>query len=646
MLLIDDVHLADAPTLELAAYLARRIRDLPVLLVLTRRTVPRRDAVDALLRTAQRQRRRHRPSSSSSRSPRADIERLVGALPALERERVIAAADGNPLLALESARAAARGDTGPPASLRGAVRAAIATLDEPAARTAELAAVAGRDLDRTELAALADPETVLRAADCGLFASTDGRFGFRHALLREAVYADLDDARRRRAPRDARPGADQRRGVRAPPQARRPRRPRRRTAGRRPRRTPRASPRSSRRRASCARRSRSIPRPSIRLELAAMLALLGDREGSLAEFDRALPHSAGSHLRAAQWFRSSLCDPTRALEAARRGLAAGDDDLDTRVELLLIRAWSEVATVGADAAYRTLAEVEALGVDLASDPMRRHHVENLRGFIALAEGRLEDAERELVASGESGERAGRPDLAYGGWANAACVAAVAGDHERALAHADRSATLVAGLPIIEFQVAGLRASALARLGRHAEARAGADRQAELAARLASPRLAAMADHDAGLLALQAGDYERAQSLLGRALAGDPPIQRGDARLRRAEALARLGRADEADQEIRAAALEPVRAADRPAVLLARMTLRAGPGRPRPRQPRARRTTPAGVRAALAPPRGRRERRSSSPRSSTSAARRSPASPTRAYELDRIAAELEAHAHVR
>jgi hypothetical protein len=48
------------------------------------------------------------------------------------------------------------------------------------------------------------------------------------------------------------------------------------------------------------------------------------------------------------------------------------------------------------------------------------------------------------------------------------------------------------------------------------------------------------------------------------------VHRAEARLRRAEALARLGRADEADAEIRAAALEPVKAAHRPAVLIARM----------------------------------------------------------------------------
>ena len=227
--------------------------------------------------------------------------------------------------------------------------------------------------------------------------------------------------------------------------------------------------------------------------------------------------------------------------------------------------------IGANAAYTTLAEVEALGVDLTSDPLRLHHIENVRGFIALAEGRLEEAERALVASGEAAERAGRPDFAYGGWANASCVATAAHAHERALVHAERGAPLVTSLPVIEFQVCCLRAAALARLGRHDEARSASERQRELAAHLGSPELRAMADHDSGLIALHAGDFERAATLLHNALEQRPPIQRADARLRRAEALARLGRADEADAEIRAATQEPVRPADRPAVLVARMT---------------------------------------------------------------------------
>ena len=76
------------------------------------------------------------------------------------------------------------------------MRTAIAGLVPPARRVTELAAVAGRPLDRLEVAALADPEDVIAAMDCGLFRSIDGRVGFRHDLLREAVAADLDDARR------------------------------------------------------------------------------------------------------------------------------------------------------------------------------------------------------------------------------------------------------------------------------------------------------------------------------------------------------------------------------------------------------------------------------------------------------------------
>jgi tetratricopeptide (TPR) repeat protein len=116
----------------------------------------------------------------------------------------------------------------------------------------------------------------------------------------------------------------------------------------------------------------------------------------------------------------------------------------------------------------------------------------------------------------------------------------------------------------------MRAYLLTRLGRAEAARAALDEQAELALRLGSPELLAAADHDAGMIALLQGNHDGAEKMLGRALVHDPPVHRAEARLRRAEALARLGRADEADAEIRAAALEPVKAAHRPAVLIARM----------------------------------------------------------------------------
>ena len=135
--------------------------------------------------------------------PRAaidDLVRQVATLDADARDQVVAAADGNPLLAVESARAAARGLERPAAEpARGRARRRRARCRDDARRVAELAAVAGRELGAPRARrARAARRRCSRAMDSGLFVSADGRFGFRHALLREAVVAELPDA----APRE------------------------------------------------------------------------------------------------------------------------------------------------------------------------------------------------------------------------------------------------------------------------------------------------------------------------------------------------------------------------------------------------------------------------------------------------------------
>jgi DNA-binding SARP family transcriptional activator len=576
VLVFDDVHLADVATLELAAYLARRIERLPVLLVLTRRPLPRSEGVDALLHAA---RGRGVAVRELELQPleRAHVEALVAFLEPPARARVIAAADGNPLLALESARAAARGDTGPPASLRGAVRAALAPLAEPARHAAEVAAVAGRDLDRGELSVLAEPDAVSAATGTGLFRSADGRFGFRHALLREAVAADLDETRRAALHETLGHAL-----AASPAEAAR----HLRLAGRDDLAATRlveaaeAAIRATALHEAVAYLTEAtelVDDSAPRLRLAETLAVLGRREPALAALQAALDRThpadharrAAAYAESARWFRSSLCDPAGARRASEAALAALDagriPDPELRVELLLVRAWSEVTT-GAGDAEATLA-----GIDIGDAPLSVHHRDTVRGFALLAQGRMAEAEEVLVRSGETGVMMDRPDLAYSGWANAACVAIATGAFERALGYAERGSERTDAAPIIGIQMAALRAYVLSRLGRHDEAREATDRQAELASRTGLPEFVALADHDAGLLAIEAGDFERAERLLGRALAGDPPVQRGEARLRRAEALARLGRAAEADAEIRAATQELVRPSHRPAVLLARMT---------------------------------------------------------------------------
>jgi tetratricopeptide (TPR) repeat protein len=98
----------------------------------------------------------------------------------------------------------------------------------------------------------------------------------------------------------------------------------------------------------------------------------------------------------------------------------------------------------------------------------------------------------------------------------------------------------------------------------------------LAERIAGPELAATADAETGRVMLRAGQYDQAAEFLARALdVESASIRRPLARLQRAEALTRLGRLTDAEQELAAAVLEPVGPADWPDTLVARMALVRG-----------------------------------------------------------------------
>jgi hypothetical protein len=68
-----------------------------------------------------------------------------------------------------------------------------------------------------------------------------------------------------------------------------------------------------------------------------------------------------------------------------------------------------------------------------------------------------------------------------------------------------------------------------------------------------------------------GHHASAERLLAEAIAGDAAVSRPLARLARAESLARLGRAEDAEEELRLTALEPVGPGDFPDTLVARLT---------------------------------------------------------------------------
>jgi tetratricopeptide (TPR) repeat protein len=163
-------------------------------------------------------------------------------------------------------------------------------------------------------------------------------------------------------------------------------------------------------------------------------------------------------------------------------------------------------------------------------------------------------------------------MAYGCWANAAGAAAAAGEHDRALEFLDRGSAAIAGkgLRSIEVHLLGARSFVLARSGRLGEARTAAESEQALAEELGQPELVAMASHDRGMVALREGEHDLAARLLADSLVEDAPVSRPLARLARAEALARCGRPEEAETEIRAMVLEPVRPSDFPEALVPRL----------------------------------------------------------------------------
>ena len=116
----------------------------------------------------------------------------------------------------------------------------------------------------------------------------------------------------------------------------------------------------------------------------------------------------------------------------------------------------------------------------------------------------------------------------------------------------------------------MRSFLLLRIGGLDEAHAAAE---ELAARrrLGEPELEALAAMIAACVALAETDFALASELFAAALAGDTAlISRPLTRLARAEALVRAGRREEAQRELAATVLEPVRQSDFPETLVPRL----------------------------------------------------------------------------
>ncbi|MFA9443749.1 AAA family ATPase [Egicoccus sp. AB-alg6-2] len=191
VLALEDVHWADQATVDALTVVARRLRELPVLLVLTLRPGelepddPLRPAIDAMQRTTTF----HVELAPLSR---AAVEQLAGD----DTERIYELTRGNPFFVMELL---AHGTEPPPPSLANAVLGRVARLDAPARALLELISVVpGRVPIR--LLDLAEPEWVAAAAPAErrrLLTSDAEYVRFRHELTRAAIRSSLPYGRRR-----------------------------------------------------------------------------------------------------------------------------------------------------------------------------------------------------------------------------------------------------------------------------------------------------------------------------------------------------------------------------------------------------------------------------------------------------------------
>jgi DNA-binding NarL/FixJ family response regulator len=207
LLVLEDLHWADASTRDLVTFLSRMLHRERVALIGSYRTDdlhrrhPLRPVVAELLRL---------PSviavDLAPLDPSALAEHLTATAPsridATELNDIVTRAEGNAYYAEELLAASVSGDPGQhsvlPAGLAALLLSRVEQLSDATQQVLRAAAVAGRKADDELVRALsglaaAEYEGAVREAVTHQLLVPDGTEGyvFRHALLREAVYADL-----------------------------------------------------------------------------------------------------------------------------------------------------------------------------------------------------------------------------------------------------------------------------------------------------------------------------------------------------------------------------------------------------------------------------------------------------------------------
>jgi tetratricopeptide (TPR) repeat protein len=212
LVVVDDLHAADEPSMLLLRFLATLVADQRMLLVASyREAEPKiREAVELFGELSRLGRRL--PLSGLSRPEIARFIEMVSDAPAPDArvERVYELTAGNPFFVREVVRAWAEDRPGDdrhllPEEVRALIRRRVSNLSAETSAMLHSAAVLGREQDLRVLDEMTTLSTerlidVLAEAEAAGILSTDpvtpGLYAFAHDLLREAMYEDLPPTRR------------------------------------------------------------------------------------------------------------------------------------------------------------------------------------------------------------------------------------------------------------------------------------------------------------------------------------------------------------------------------------------------------------------------------------------------------------------
>jgi DNA-binding CsgD family transcriptional regulator/tetratricopeptide (TPR) repeat protein len=222
VLVIDDMQWADQASVALWGRLARSARQVPLLLIGTMRPIPQRDDLFALRRLVGEEARLQ--LAELGEDAVADlVAALAGGKPGDELLRLADGAAGNPLYVTELVAALARGssltitETGTaelasgsaPSSLSAAIADRLDFVTGPVREVLRAAALLGIDFAVPDLAAVLGRgvtdllPAVDEACAVGVLAESGNGLGFRHPLIRAALYDEMPAAVRAAWHRDA-----------------------------------------------------------------------------------------------------------------------------------------------------------------------------------------------------------------------------------------------------------------------------------------------------------------------------------------------------------------------------------------------------------------------------------------------------------